>query len=160
MKHLLITFLLLASSRFAFSQDPLPGSLMPKALFYKLNGKSFSTDQIGKDKKSLLMFYDATCEHCQQVALNLSKKSKELSRINIFMISLDEAKSINYFMGTFAKPLQAMKTVTVLQDRDMVFIPIFHPKQYPSLYLYGKDKRLTFFTNKENEVGKFFILIK
>jgi len=159
MKHFVITLFLLTTSAFAFSQDPLPGSVMPKAVFYRLDGKSFSTDQIGKDKKSLLMFYDATCEHCQRVAANLSKRSKELANINIYMISLDEAKSINYFMGTFAKPLQAMKSVTVLRDKDMVFIPIFHPQQYPSLYLYGKDKRMIYFTNKEKEVSKFFSLI-
>jgi thioredoxin-related protein len=159
MKHFLITLFLLTFSAFAFSQDPLPGSMMPKAVFYRLDGKSFSTDQIGKDKKSLLMFYDATCDHCQRVAANLSKRSKELANVNIYMISLDEAKSINYFMGTFAKPLQAMKSVTVLRDKDMVFIPIFHPQQYPSLYLYGKDKRMIYFTNKEKEVSKFFSLI-
>lgn len=159
MKHFIITLFLLTTSTFAFSQDPLPGSVMPKAVFYRLDGKSFSTDQIGKDKKCLLMFYDATCEHCQRVAANLSKRSKELANINIYMISLDEAKSINYFMGTFAKPLQAMKSVTVLRDKDMVFIPIFHPQQYPSLYLYGKDKRMIYFTNKEKEVSKFFSLI-
>jgi thiol-disulfide isomerase/thioredoxin len=159
MKHFLFTLIILGTTTFAFSQDPLPGSVMPKAVFYKLDGKSFSTDQIGKDKKSLLMFYDATCEHCQRVAASLSKRSKELGAINIYMISLDEPQSINYFMGTFGKPLRAMKTVTVLQDKDMVFIPIFHPKQYPSLYLYGKDKRLVYFTNKEKEVGKFFQLI-
>jgi thioredoxin-related protein len=160
MKHFLITLLILTSSTFVFSQDPLPGSLMPKAVFYKLDGKSFSTEQIGKEKKSLLMFYDATCDHCQRVAVNLSKRSKELAGINLYMISLDEAKSINYFMGTFGKPLQAMKTVTILRDKDMVFIPIFHPQQYPSLYLYGKDKRLVYFTNKEKDVSKFFDLIK
>lgn len=160
MKHFLITLILLTSSTVAFSQDPLPGSVMPKAVFYKLDGKSFSTEQIGKEKKSLLMFYDATCEHCQRVAANLSKRSKELTGINIYMISLDEAKSINYFMGTFAKPLLAFKTVTVLRDKDMVFIPIFHPQQYPSLYLYGKDKRLIYFTNKEKDVSKFFDLVK
>jgi len=160
MKHLLTTLMLLFSGTIAFAQDPLPGSVVPKAVFYKLDGKSFSTDQIGKDKKFLLMFYDATCEHCQRVAANLSKRSKELSGINLYMISLDEPKSINYFMGTFGKPLLALKTVTILQDKDMVFIPLFHPKQYPSLYLYGKDKRLIFFSNKEKEVGKFFDLLK
>jgi thioredoxin-related protein len=160
MKHFLITLLLWSSVTPTFSQDPLPGSLLPKAVFYKLDGKSFSTDQIGKDKKFLIMFYDATCEHCQRVAVNLSKRSKELTAINLYMISLDEPKSINYFMVTFGKPLLALKTITVLRDKDMMFIPLFHPQQYPSLYLYGKDKRLIFFSSKEKEVGKFFSLLK
>ena len=160
MRYFLITLFILTSGSVAFAQDLLPGSLVPKAVFYKLDGKSFSTDQIAKDKKFLLMFYDATCDHCQRVATELSKRSKELSGINLYMISLDEPRSINYFMGTFGKPLLAMKNVTILQDKDMVFIPLFHPKQYPSLYLYGKDRRLIFFSSKEKEVGKFFGLMK
>ncbi|MEJ7559454.1 MAG: redoxin domain-containing protein [Pedobacter sp.] len=160
MKHIFITLLLLISAQLAFSQDPLPRSLLPKAVFYKLDGKAFSTEQIAKDKKFLIMFYDATCEHCQRVAANLSKRSKELTGINLYMISLDEPQSIKYFMGTFGKPLLALKTVTLLQDKDMIFIPLFHPQQYPSLYLYGKDKRLIFFSSKEKEVGKFFPLLK
>lgn len=106
------------------------------------------------------MFYDATCEHCQRVAANLSKRSKELGGINIYMITQDEKQSIDYFMSNYAKPLLTMKNVTLLRDKDMVFIPLFHPQQYPSLYLYGKDKRLIYFSSNEKDVSKFFNLFK
>ncbi len=139
-----------------FAQAPLKGTDMPKAIFYKADGKTFNTDQIGKDSRSLLMLFDATCEHCQKVAANISKRNTELKQVNLYLISQDEFRSINYFMDNFGKNLKTMKNVSVLQDKDHVFIPLFHPKQYPALYLYGKDKKLEFYSSDERDVPRFF----
>lgn len=156
MKQLFIAFIISLSSLSLSAQTPTPGAAMPKAVFYKADGKTFTTDQIPKGTKSLIILFDATCEHCQRVASNLSKRSKELTEVNLYLVSQDEFRSINYFMDNFGKPLKAMKNVTVLQDRDYIFIPLFHPKQYPSLYLYGKDKNLDFYSSNEKDVSKFF----
>ncbi|MNK03687.1 hypothetical protein D3C87_215370 [compost metagenome] len=156
MKQLFIAFIISLSSLSLSAQTPTPGTAMPKAVFYKADGKTFTTDQIPKGTKSLIILFDATCEHCQHVASNLSKRSKELTDVNLYLVSQDEFRSINYFMDNFGKPLKAMKNVTVLQDRDYIFIPLFHPKQYPSLYLYGKDKNLDFYSSNEKDVSKFF----
>lgn len=161
MKQLFFSILITAFSFSGFAQQSLtPGTAVPKAVFYKADGTTFSTDQIPKGKKSLIMFFDATCEHCQKVAANLSKKTKELSGTNVYLISQDVFRSINFFMDTYAKPLKTMKNVTTLQDRDYVFIPLFHPKQYPSLYLFGADKKLILFSGNEKDVPKFFELMK
>lgn len=161
MKRLFLAFILITTcSLTVAAQSPTPGTDMPKAIFYKSDGSKFYTDQIPKGSKSLLMLFDATCEHCQQVASNLSKRSKELAGANLYLISQDELRSINYFMNNFGKPLQHMKNVMVLQDRDHVFIPLFHPKQYPALYLYGKNKKLDFYSSNEKDVPEFFDRIK
>lgn len=152
-------FFALVCSTFAagtFAQAPVKGTDMPKAIFYKADGKTFATAQITTDSKSLLMLFDATCEHCQKVVANLSKRNAELTHINLYLISQDEFRSINYFMDNFGKSLKTMKNVTVLQDRDHVFIPLFHPRQYPALYLYGKDKKLEFYSSDERDVPRFF----
>lgn len=160
MKSLFFSLLFTAFSIGAFAQGLVPGSTMPNAVFYKENTAKFSTDQIPKGKKSLIMFFDATCEHCQKVAGNLSKNTKELSNVNFYLVSQDVFRSINYFVDTFAKPLKTMKNVTTLQDKDYVFIPLFHPRQYPSLYLYGADKKLILFSSNEKDVPKFLNLMK
>lgn len=160
MKRFFLAFILAACSLTIAAQSPTPGTDMPRAIFYKSDGSNFYTDRIPKGSKSLLMLFDATCEHCQKVASNLSKRSKELTGANLYLISQDELRSINYFMDNFAKPLQHMKNVTVLQDRDHVFIPLFHPKQYPALYLYGEDKKLHFYSSDERDVPRFINRIK
>lgn len=160
MKKLFFLLVIAVLSTTANAQTPTPGTDMPKALFYKADGSSFSTESVPKGTKSLIMLFDATCEHCQKVASNISKRSKELENINLYLVSQDEFRSINYFMDHFGKPLKTMKNVTNLQDRDHVFIPLFHPKQYPSLYLYGKDKKLEFYSSDERDVAKFFSRFK
>jgi peroxiredoxin len=156
MKRLFFALILCSLSITSFAQSPIVGIDMPKAVFYKADGKTFATDQIPKGTRSLLMLFDATCEHCQKVATEISKRSTELNNVNFYLISQDEYRSINYFMDHFGKPLKARKNVTVLQDKDRVFIPLFHPKQYPALYLYGKDKKLEFYSSDERDVSRFF----
>ena len=160
MKRFFLAFILAACSLTVAAQSPISGTDMPKAIFYNSDGSNFYTDRIPKGSKSLLMLFDATCEHCQKVVANLSKRSKELAGANLYLISQDELRSINYFMDNFAKPLQHLKNVTVLQDRDHVFIPLFHPKQYPALYLYSKDKKLDFYSSNERDVSRFMDRIK
>lgn len=160
MKLPIITLLLSLICTLGYAQGLEPGTSLPSAVFYKLDGKTFSTEQIVKGKKTLLMFFDATCEHCQRVATVLSKRKQELANINVYLISNDEKVSIDYYISNFAKPLAALKNVTVLQDRDKVFIPLFKPTQYPSLYLFSPDRKLAYFTSKEKEVPKMFPLFK
>ncbi len=142
------------------AQSLNPGADLPKAQFYKVDGSKFYTDQIPKGAKSLIMLFDATCDHCQRAASILSKRNKELAGVNLYLVTQDETRSIDYFMNNFAKPLKQMKNVTILQDRDHVFIPLFRPKQYPALYLFGKDKKLIFYSSNEKDVPGFFDRIK
>lgn len=136
------------------------GSSIPNAIFYNRDNTPFSTYSIPGGKQALIFFFDATCGHCQKVVAEVSKRSKELANVNVYLISQDEYRSIDYFTSTFAKQLVAQKNVKVLQDRDHVFIMAFHPKQYPSIYLYGPDKKLKFYTSSDKEVSKFFSLVK
>lgn len=160
MKRFFFTLVLSAICSVAFSQGLEPGTELPKAVFYTTDGKIFSTDQIAKGKKSLIMFFDATCEHCQRVAANLSKRTKELGNVNIYMVTQDEPQSIDYYVNKFAKPLVALKNVTLLRDKDRVFVPLFHPRQYPALYLFTPEKRLIYFSSNEKDVDKFVTLMK
>src|SRR5215217_2499422 len=154
MKRLFLALILTVVSSLSYAQGLEPGTDLPKAVFYKTDGKIFSTDQIPKGKKSLIMFFDATCEHCQRVGAHLSKKTAELGKVNIYLVTQDEPQSIDYYVNKYAKPLAALKNVTILRDKDRVFIPLFHPRQFPSLYLFGPERKLTFFSSNEKDVDK------
>ncbi len=160
MKHLFLTLLLVVAYTFSKAQGLEPGTSLPKAVFYKTDGTAFSTEQIPSGKKALLMFFDATCEHCQRVGAHFSKRTKELAGANIYLVTQDEPQSIDYYVNKFAKPLTALKNVTILRDKDNIFVPLFHPRQYPALYLFGTDKKLVFFSSNEKDAGKFVTLMK
>jgi peroxiredoxin len=136
------------------------GRTVPNAIFYNRDNSQFSTYNIPGGKKSFVFFFDATCGHCQQVISKFNKRYKELANVNMYLISQDEYRSIDYFTGTFAKQLSVQKNVKVLQDRDHVFIMAFHPKQYPAMFIYGADKKLQFSSSNEKDVNKVFQLLK
>jgi len=135
------------------------GTTIPNAIFYNRDNTPFSTYTIPTGKQSVVFFFDATCGHCQKVVSEITKRYKELSKVNIYLVSQDEYRSIDYFTNTFAKQLVLQKNVKVLQDRDHVFIMAFHPKQYPAIYLYGPDKKLKFSSSDEKDVPKFFKMV-
>ncbi|WP_367868639.1 peroxiredoxin family protein [Pedobacter sp. WC2423] len=157
MKLLITCLTVIFFSLSASAQDI--GSKLPNAIFYNRDNTPFSTYSIPGGKKSLIIFFDATCEHCQKVVAQMSKRTKELKNVNVYMISQDEYRSIDYFMTNFGKPFLQQKNVKVVQDRDHVFIMAFHPKQYPAIYLYNADKSLAFTSSNQNDVPKFFKLI-
>jgi len=157
MKFLLVCCTAILLSFSVSAQDV--GSALPNAIFYNRDNTPFSTYSIPAGKQSLVIFFDATCSHCQRVVSEINKRSKELSKVNVYLVSQDEYRSIDYFTSNFAKTLVTQKNVKVVQDRDHVFIMAFHPQQYPAIYLYGPDKKLKFYTSSEKEALKFFNLV-
>jgi peroxiredoxin len=158
MKILFISLTAILLSLTALGQKT--GTPMPDAIFYNRDNSTFSTHNIPAGKQSFVIFFDATCSHCQKIVGEIDKRTKELSKLNIYLVSQDEYKSIDYFTDNFAKQLSRLKNVTVVQDRNHVFIMAFHPQKYPALYLYGPDKKLELSTSGETDVNKFFKLIK
>ena len=136
------------------------GTAVPNVVFYNKDNSQFSTHSIPKGKKSFVFFFDATCSHCQKVIAEFNKRYKELSNVNLYMVSQDEYRSIDYFTSNFAKQLSQQKNVKVLQDRDKVFIMAFRPKKYPAMYFYGADRNLQFTSSEERDVAKIFQLAK
>ena len=156
---LIITCLTIVSLSFTALGQNLGGPV-PNAIFYNKDNSAFSTYTIPKGKKSFVYFFDATCGHCQKVIAEFNKRYKELANVNVYMVSQDEYRSIDYFTSTFAKQLSQQKNVKVLQDRDKVFIMAFRPKKYPAMYLYGADRNLQFTSSEEKDVAKILQMAK
>ena len=158
MKKILIGFLLIFGCLTANAQAPAP--LMPSFKFYTSTNTGFTKTQIPSNKQTFIMFFDGTCGHCQKVMTELARRNKELSQVNVYLISLDEFRTINYFMENYGKPLIGMKNVTLLQDKDRIFIPLFRPTKYPAMFLYSTDKRLRIYSSEESDVTKIFNMFK
>lgn len=154
MKAFFFSFVLSVFCFAGFAQGLSPSSAMPDFKFYTSAQAGFTKQQIPAGKESLIVFFDGTCPHCQKVAGDLSKNIKSLGKLNIYMVSLDEFRTIDYFMDHYAKGLSGQKNVTLLQDKDHVFIPLFKPAKYPAVYLYSADKKLKFYNAGETEVAK------
>jgi hypothetical protein len=137
-----------------------PATLMPGFKFYTENNAGFTKADIPAGRQNLIIFFDGTCGHCQTTMTMLSKRSKEMQHINIYLISLDEFRTIKYFVDRYGKPFMSMKNVKMLQDRDRIFIPLFKPIKYPSIYLYSADKRLKIYSSDEQDIPKIVSMLK
>lgn len=137
-----------------------PATFIPSFKFYTAQNTGFTKAQIPAGKQSLFVFFDGTCSHCQKVMATIASHHKELEKINVYLVSLDEFKTINYFMARYGKALVGLKNVSLLQDRDHVFIPLFKPTKYPAMFLYAADQRLKIYSSEEQDILKILSMLK
>ncbi|MET4082886.1 cytochrome oxidase Cu insertion factor (SCO1/SenC/PrrC family) [Pedobacter sp. UYP30] len=117
-------------------------TFLPQFKFYALDGKQFTNNNLSQTKPNLFMFFDCTCEHCQHEAMLMTANFKKLSKVNIVMVTLDEQSAIKQFFTRYAPGLNAKTNVTVVQDKNGIFIPTFLPSIYPAFYLYTPKGKL------------------
>ena len=137
-----------------------PASTIPDFNFYTLDNKPFVTKNIVPGKKTLFVFFDANCDHCQRAVSTLGSNYSSLKTVSIYLVSLDSKPVIQTFMSSYGKNLVDKKNVVLLQDLKYQFIPKFQPKKYPGLFLYSSQKKLIIYTNDEHEVGKVIVAAK
>ncbi|WP_316796947.1 TlpA family protein disulfide reductase [Pedobacter agri] len=151
----------LAVSLFFFvqlkAQQP---TILPQFTFFKLDGKAFSNKNLVPGKQNLFMLFDVTCEHCQRETKLLGANYTQFKNVNIYMITLDEAYIIPQFFNTYAKGLNTKPNVTILQDKNQLFIPLFLPKMYPAMYLYSPGGKLVAYNAGDGGIKKMMKLVK
>lgn len=129
-------------------------TILPQFTFFELDGKAFSNKNLVPGKKNLFMLFDVTCEHCQRETKLLNTNYAKFKDINIYMITLDQAYIIPQFFNNYAKGLNTKPNVTVLQDKNQLFIPAFLPKMYPAMYLYSPAGKLLVYNAGDGGVKK------
>lgn len=158
MKKIYLMILCAFLSFAALAQTPAPQ--MPDFKFQKLDGKTFSKAQLNNGKNTLIFFFDATCEHCQRTARTFNANTEKLKNINVLMISMDVPKGIETFLQVYAPTLAKMQNVTVLQDQRNDFVYTFHPKKYPSIYVYNASGHLILYHDSDKNLEEVFDAIK
>lgn len=153
--------LFLALSFFFFSHlEAQQPTILPQFTFFKLDGKAFSNKNLIPGKQNLFMLFDVTCEHCQRETKLLGANYGQFKNVNIYMITLDEAYIIPQFFNTYAKGLNTKPNVTVLQDKNKLFIPLFLPKMYPAMYLYSPAGKLLLHNSGDGGIKKLMKVVK
>ena len=151
----LILFLLLFEA-----SGQTPSATIPDFTFYQLNGTPFTKSQITGNTKVLFIFFDISCKHCQKEVEEIGKNYKEFSRMSLYMVSLDEPAHISAFMDKYGKRLKDKKNVTLLHDKDRVFIPKFSPTKYPALFIYSAKGKLIQYFGGEIKIKELIKAIK
>lgn len=149
MKFFKIFTVVLLTVAGVYAQEP--AKQMPDFSFINTKGESFKKADLNVAHKTLIVFFDATCPHCQKAGVFFNSHLKELKPYNVLFITMDENKAIQLYMKDFAPLIPKDKNVEILRDTAYYFVPNFLPKRYPSIYIYNKSQTLDFYTSDEKE---------
>jgi peroxiredoxin len=145
-----IAGIMICNSVFAQST---PAENIPEFTFYKMSGQPFARKDLTKDKKIVIIFFDITCDHCQQELKSISERVNEFKKGEFYLVSLDEVSGILAFMEKYAPKMKSKSNVTLLRDVNREFITSFLPLQYPALYIYGSDLKLIKYYGQNSKVS-------
>ncbi len=140
------------------AQDP--AQRIPEFNFFKLDNTAFTHKNVQPGKLSLFVLIDTDCDHCQHAIEFLNQHSKEISKVSLYLVSMDSPERIEAFMKKFGSGLKNQKNVTILKDFNNEFITKFRVMRFPSLLLYAKDKKLLLYENDEKNIPGIIEKIK
>ncbi len=155
MKCLLISLFFVFSISENYAQEE-PAKQLPDFEFLKTDGTFYDQSNLDSTKKTLVVFFDATCGHCKDAMKTVNRRLEELDKVDILLVSLDVEKSIKMFLEENAPAMLQNPKVTILMDTKYQFIPAFKPRKFPSLYLYDEAKNLLIYANNDKHIDDIF----
>jgi peroxiredoxin len=153
----MITFLCILISNIVSAQKP--AETIPNFTFFKLDNTPYTDKDLPNGREIFFVFFDVTCDHCQQTIKILSAHINEFQGISIYLVTLDSKTKLSSFFNEFGKNLPAQKNVLILQDLRNMFIRQFGPSKYPSVFLYSSSKKLILYSDEDQYLEKFLKLI-
>ncbi|WP_411274208.1 peroxiredoxin family protein [Daejeonella sp.] len=130
-----------------------PAQIVPDFTFNKFNGQAFSRKDLAKNKKIVIVFFDVSCDHCQNELKAISEKIDNFKTAEFYLISMDNVAAIQSFMKKFAPKMNGRVNVTLLRDLNRQFIVRFRPIQFPATYVYGTNLKLIKYFGQNSKVA-------
>ncbi|HCN83558.1 MAG TPA: hypothetical protein DIT07_08030 [Sphingobacteriaceae bacterium] len=125
-------------------------TVLPDFKFVKMDGTLFTKTQLKPQEKSIFIYFDPTCEHCQKEADEIGKRYNDFKNVSFYLISTSPKTEVNTFMQTYGKKINGKKNVMPLLDPNREFMIKFAPTQYPAIYVYSQGKLIKYFSGTTN----------
>lgn len=159
MKRLISIILLLVFFSIDVQARP-PAQTVPAFNFYRFDKTTFTNTNLPAGKKLFFFFFDPSCDHCQQAMSNLNKNFHQYTNVAVYLISVDDPKTITVFVNKYAPSLKNKQNVTLLLDTKNEFLEKFKPLRYPSMFLYSSKNVLLDYEDNEGSMFRFFKYLK
>jgi thioredoxin-related protein len=130
-------------------------------MYHILNTDSVNvtTAKLKKDKPVMIIYFSPDCSHCQHLMYELKPKLKELSSIQIVMISFVQYKMIKEFYRDFG--LSAYPNITVgTEGYTYEMQKYFEIKTTPYIAIYDKHGKLVKAYEKAPDVNELIAVAK
>ena len=115
---------------------------LPEFMFQTMDGKVFTKAEMVKNKTSIFILFDVTCEHCMHEISDIAKNYDSFKDVEFYLVSMDNKQGILSFISNYGKGLYGRQNVTVLQDFRSEFVQKFRPERFPALFVYSKTGSL------------------
>lgn len=111
------------------------------ACFESLTGGQICVDEFDARKPTVIIYFNPGCEHCQYEASEIGKQAEQFEKANMILISPDDSvKRVEAFATMYH--LWEVDNLVVLLDRNQQFLKSFGTAVFPSVFIYGADKKL------------------
>jgi len=109
--------------------------------FESLTGGQICVDEFDSRKPTVIIYFHPECEHCQYEASEIGKQAEEFEKANMILVTPDDSvKRVEAFAVKYH--LWEVDNLTVLLDRNHQFLKSFGTAVFPSVFIYGADKKL------------------
>jgi peroxiredoxin len=112
---------------------------MPDFEFLALDSTVFSAADLA-ERKTILIYFNSTCEHCQYEASEINKQIDKFSKVNLLFVSEENLAEIRAFSEKYA--LDKQENVRFLKAPNNGFYKVFSSSPIPSIFIYDSDKQL------------------
>ncbi len=155
MKQLLIAFLLIGGMASAQVKT------MPDFKFVRMdNGAEYTPKNLTPGKRTFFIFFDTECPHCFRAITEYNKNHQTMNNVNIVIVTRDRKDIAIEFLKRVGPSLYAKKNAVAVLDVYNQFIGRFLPKKYPSMFLFGVNKQLIFYSDEESDIPTFIDIFK
>ena len=113
---------------------------LPAFQFTNSQNHLFTNDSLAKNKNTLLLFFNTTCEHCQYETAQILKNNASFSNSNVLFISRQSKNDIQLFDSTYQ--LFKYAFIKLLRDSTDYSYTIFGINSFPSSIVYNTDGKL------------------
>ena len=155
MKHLIIALLLFSGMASAKVKT------MPDFKFVRMdNGAEYTPKNLTPGKRTFFIFFDTECPHCFRAITEYNKNHQTMNNINIVIVTRDRKDIAIEFLKRVGPSLYAKKNAVAVLDVYNQFIGRFLPKKYPSMFLFGVNRQLIFYSDEEADIPTFIDIFK
>lgn len=146
MKFLAIAFTLLAclfgtinQAQAQTSAKPAKVTKMPNFSFYNaIDGKVITADKIKYDKYLTVVYFDPSCEHCEETAAEIGKQISKFKNTKLVWVSISDPEPIRGFK---AKYFPKASNMLFLSDKNTKIFTYFNNLiDTPTFIIYDKNK--------------------
>lgn len=115
--------------------------ILQHACFESLTGGQICVDEFDIRKPTVIIYFHTECEHCQYEASEIGQQAEQFEKANMILITPDDSiKRVEAFAVKYH--LWEVDNLTILLDRNSQFKNQFGTSIFPSVFIYGKDKKL------------------